>query len=52
MAEAAGPPSALRPKTDSFRVMEALAHDGQATTALETGTYFSKSALHSRQRYS
>ncbi len=38
--EATNPPSLLRPKTDSLRVMSPLAHSGQATVEDTPGTYF------------
>lgn len=48
----AKPPSLFRPNTDSLRVMSALAQEGQATAVDTPDTYFSKSWLQPRQRYS
>jgi hypothetical protein len=50
--DATTPPSLRRPKTESLRVMSPLAQVGHATLAEAPGTYFSKSALQLRQRYS
>jgi hypothetical protein len=50
--DATAPPSLRIPKSESLRVMSPLAQLGHATLAAAPGTYFSKSALQARQRYS